>query len=296
MTIQPEVVETARGPVEYQLSGADGPVVLGNHGGMGGVDQCRLLLGWLDPARYRLLSVSRPGYLDTPLSSGRSPAEQADLFAALLDTLGIERVAVVTLSSGGPAGYLLAARHPQRVAALVAIASVTGHHDPPKTAGPIAQAVFTSRLGQALTRMLAKHKPAWLLRQLLASESLLDRQQISGHTAAVLASPQALAFLRAFIDTLHPYAPRKPGTDNDTEHLRRLTRLPLHDICCPALVVHGTHDADVPIDHGVYAYEEIDGAHKHWIDQGSHLGFWLSPGSPQAQTAARAFLDQHQPW
>jgi pimeloyl-ACP methyl ester carboxylesterase len=38
----------------------------------------------------------------------------------------VERAAVVTLSAGGPPGYLLALRHPDRVSALLAISSVTG--------------------------------------------------------------------------------------------------------------------------------------------------------------------------
>jgi hypothetical protein len=77
--------------VEFDLTGGEGSVVLSSHGGIGGVDQARVMLGWLDPTHYRLLSVSRPGYLNTPLASGQSFEEQADLFAALLDALGIER-------------------------------------------------------------------------------------------------------------------------------------------------------------------------------------------------------------
>jgi pimeloyl-ACP methyl ester carboxylesterase len=76
---------------------------------MGGIDRCRLVLGWVEPARYRLLAVSRPGYLGTPLSSGRDPREQADLFAALLDALGIDRVAH---RAPPPAGTPAPARHP----------------------------------------------------------------------------------------------------------------------------------------------------------------------------------------
>jgi pimeloyl-ACP methyl ester carboxylesterase len=99
-------VETAAGPVEYDLTPGDGPIVLASHGGWGGLDQARVLLDWLAPAGYRLLSVSRPGYLATPLSSGRTMEEQADLFAALLDTLGIDAAGVLAVSSGGPPGYL----------------------------------------------------------------------------------------------------------------------------------------------------------------------------------------------
>ena len=67
------VVETAAGAVEYDLTPGDGAIVLASHGGWGGLDQARVLLDWLDPAGYRLLSVSRPGYLGTPLCAGTGP-------------------------------------------------------------------------------------------------------------------------------------------------------------------------------------------------------------------------------
>ena len=50
---------------------------------------------------FRVIVPSRPGYLRTPLTSGRTPGEQATLIAALLDTLGIERGALYAYSQGG---------------------------------------------------------------------------------------------------------------------------------------------------------------------------------------------------
>jgi hypothetical protein len=43
------------------------------------------------------------------------------------------------------------------------------------------------------------------------------------------------------------------------------------------LVVHGTDDTDVAFYDGVYAYEHAPGAERFWIEEGSHLGFWLNP-------------------
>lgn len=286
------VVDTGAGPVEYHLTPGDGPVVLASHGGWGGWDQARVLLDWLDPAQYRLLSVSRPGYLGTPLASGRTMEDQADLFAALLDALDIERAAVVAVSSGGPPGYLLAARHPDRVWAVVGIAAVTGHHEAPQV-GRIAQALFTSRPGQLLMAQLIRRRPAWMLHQLFRGESHLRGRQIDVNVEYVLGAPDALAFLQAFMDTTTPYAPRRPGTDNDTEQQGRPVRLPLDRVRCPTLVVHGTHDADVDFSDGVHAHESIPGAERFWIEAGSHLGFWLSPHASEAQAAARDFLDRH---
>lgn len=288
--VNPRVIETALGAVEYDLSDGAGPVVLASHGGMGGIDQARLLLNWLDPSEYRLLSCSRPGYLKTPLTSGRSFEEQADLFAALLDALEVDKAALVTLSAGGPPGYLFAARHPDRISALVAIASVTARHDIPETAGPITQALFMSQWGQQLTKLIGQRKPTWLLRQTFQGTAHYTREQVQEHIDFALGSPDALAFLRALMQTMNPYRPRLAGTDNDTALLRELTRVPAEQVRCATLIVHGTHDADVKFCHGVYAHEHIPGAERFWIQDGSHLGFWLSPHAAHAQNTARQFL------
>jgi pimeloyl-ACP methyl ester carboxylesterase len=286
-------MDTALGPVQFELTGVTGPVVLACHAGIGGVDQARLMLDWLPADGYRRLVVSLPGYLDTPLAGRESFQQQADLFAALLDALDLPRVAVVTLSSGGPPGYLLAARHPDRVTAVVAISSVSGHYEPPHTAGPVTQALFASRAGKFLTRAMTRHTPRQLVTQLLRAESNLTPEQVRTQVDHVLRSPQVWPWLRAFIDTLHPYLPRRPGTDNDTAQLIQITDLPLADIRCPTLVVHGTRDADVSLEHGTRAYEQITGAERRWIESGSHLGFWLAPNAEPARAAARDFLDRH---
>ena len=283
-------MDTALGPVQADLDTGAGPVVLASHAGIGGVDQAGLMLDWLAGGGYRRLLVSRPGYLGTPLAGRETFQRQADLFAALLDALDLPRVAVVTLSSGGPAGYLLAARHPDRVSALVAISSVSGHHEPSHAAGPVAQAVFTSPVGKVLTRTLARRAPRQLVTQLLRAESHLTPEQVREQADHVLRSPEVLAWLRSFTGTLHPYRPRRPGTDNDTVQLARVTDLPLDTIRCPTLVVHGTHDADVPFGHGERAAARIPGARHRWIGSGSHLGFWLAPHAEPARAAARAFL------
>lgn len=291
--IAPRVIDTAVGKVEFDLAGNDGPVVLASHGGIGGVDQARVMLGWLDPRQYRLLSVSRPGYLGTPLASGQSVVAQADLFAALLDAINVERAAVVTLSAGGAPGYLFATRHPDRVSALVGISSVSGQYRAPETAGPIAHAIFMSPWGQKLTKMIMQKRPCWLLQQIFQTTAYLPKEQIRANVDFTLGSPQALAFIRAFMDTMAPYHARKAGNDNDTALLHRLTRVPVEQVRCPSLIVHGTHDADVNFSHGVYAYEHIPGAERFWIEEGSHLSFWLSSHSAEAQATAQEFLRRH---
>jgi len=295
VTITPRIIDTAVGTVEFDLTDGDGPVVIASHGGFGGVDQARLLLSWLDPAQYRLLSLSRPGYLGTPLSSGRSFETQGDLFAALLDALGVEQAAVVMLSAGGPPGYQFALQHPDRVWALVAIDSVSGCYTMPETAGPVTQTVVMSALGMKLMKLISQKKPAWLLQEMFHGIAYYNRQQLQTHMNFTLSSPPALAFTRGLIKSMNPYKPRLDGTNNDMVLFRQLTHVPVEQVRCPTLVIHGTHDADVKFYDGVYAYEHIPGAERLWIEEGSHLGFWLSPHAPQAQASAREFLARHRP-
>jgi len=79
--------------------------------------------------RFRVIRCDLRGQL---LSPGKPPADlggQVAEVVALLDALGVGRAAVVATSFGGAVGALLAARHPERVRALVTIASAVGFAD-----------------------------------------------------------------------------------------------------------------------------------------------------------------------
>ena len=82
----------------------------------------------LDPARVRLLAIDwlgSDGRLDAPID----PADQADAIAAVLDALGIARLAgFVGASYGAMVGLQFAARHGGRLARLVAISGTHRAH------------------------------------------------------------------------------------------------------------------------------------------------------------------------
>src|SRR5262245_46111992 len=120
-----QVIHTSRGPVECAIAG-EGPVVLISHGGGGGYDNGLLHLRALVPFGFRLIAVSRAGYLRTPASVGRTPEDMADTYAALLDALDVQSAAIIGLSAGGPSAIQFAIRQPQRCWALGLISAITG--------------------------------------------------------------------------------------------------------------------------------------------------------------------------
>ena len=76
-------IATASGPVEYADRG-DGEPLLAVHGTLGGCDQGLVASEFFRVNGFRIIAPSRPGYLGTPLTTGRTPAEQADALAALM--------------------------------------------------------------------------------------------------------------------------------------------------------------------------------------------------------------------
>jgi len=113
-----QVIQTACGPVEYARFGSGYPVLV-VHGAFGGFDQGLWVTRDSGITDYDVISVSRFGFLRTPMPPGADLNLQADAFAALLDTLGIQKVAVFGVSAGSTSSIRFAARYPERVSALI---------------------------------------------------------------------------------------------------------------------------------------------------------------------------------
>ena len=93
-------VETSRGLLEYADVGQGLPILYFHATGAGNDAAIIMERSLLDDG-FRLIVPNRPGYYGTPLLSGRSSNDCADLTAELLDQLHIERVVVIGTSGGG---------------------------------------------------------------------------------------------------------------------------------------------------------------------------------------------------
>ena len=113
-----QVIETDCGPIEYARVGEGYPVLV-VHGTLGGFDQGLLTAKPIIEAGFQVISVSRFGYLRSPMPENASVDMQADAYACLLDELGIQRVVVFTFSAGATSSIRFAARYPERISALI---------------------------------------------------------------------------------------------------------------------------------------------------------------------------------
>jgi len=286
-----ELVDTSLGPIECALAGEGIPVLV-VHGSPGGVDAAELMARFLPKGQFKAILVSRPGYLGTVLGDRLTIDQQADLLAALLDELGIAKTAVYTWSGGGPAGYRLAARHPDKVMSIVAFAAVSqAYHDTNLTA--VTRLMFTTSAGRWLMRVLAAHRPKQYIAGALSSEGNLTKEQLAAQVAAVFADETKRRFVVELGPTAEQGEDRRAGYDNDLVQFSRIESLELDRITAPTLVIQGTADSDLPPAQSYFAAEAIPGAELLKLEEGTHLALYTNVDSDAAQQRVIEFLSAH---
>ena len=273
-----QILTTSRGPVEY-LDTGNGEVVLSLHGAMGGYDQAQTLARTIGEPNYRYLALSRPGYLGTPLAAGRSPEEQADLYAEVIDLLGIGHVIVFAISGGGPGAVCFALRHREKCRGLV-LASTLGGRTRNKI--PFFFHVMTRLAKWPAFVTMMKRKTESNLKQTL-SRSVSDPVILE----IMLRNTEIMALYKdVAIGSFFRMAERVDGTKNDII-ISRTRTYPLKDIAVPTLVIHGTKDALVPFEeHGLRLATEIPGARLFAVEGGGHIAIFTHRAEVRSRVSA----------
>jgi len=226
------VAATACGPIEYASEG-EGPPVLVVHGAGGGFDQGLAFGRPLTEWGFRVIAVSRFGYLRTPLPRDASPEAQGDAHACLLDALHVDRAAVMGGSAGAPSAMQLCLQHPERCSSMVLVV-------------PLA---FAEKTEPAPSGM-----PLFLMETTLRSDfrfwlaSTFARDSMIGSILATPPSDVAKADVdeqrrvREMLRNIEPIRWRAAGLRNDATVARTLSPLPLDRISVPTLVISVEND------------------------------------------------------
>jgi pimeloyl-ACP methyl ester carboxylesterase len=267
------VLQTACGPMEFARSGAGRPVLV-VHGLIGGYDQGLAISELLALPQFEFIAVSRPGYLRTPLETGRTFDQQADAMAALLDELHIAETAVMGISAGGGPALAFARRHAARCTGLVLLSAVTKRLVRSDVELPQAIRLAESALadlGSWVFRLALHWNP-----RLAAAGTLLPEELELLRDRSV-----SDAFLRT-TDTFAPLLPRKPGMLNDEVQIKSMPRNVSTVPCSRVLIAHGTRDVVVPYEHAVEQAAATPGARLLPIAGGGHMAGIFHPADIRA--------------
>jgi pimeloyl-ACP methyl ester carboxylesterase len=274
-----QVVTTRHGPIEYTTWG-EGPPVLVVHGAGGGYDQGISIARAYGGEGFRWISLSRFGYLRTPLPADASTAAQAEAFADLLDVLGVERVAILAMSGGVPPSLQFAQRYPERTAVLVLLSSapytpLTASEQ--KLPAPIwvYQALFSSDF------------PYWALQK--AARSSLEPMFDITPALRAEATPEEQAFIAGQVEAFQPVTERIEGVLNEAAAIDPDARYLVEEITTPTLVIHARDDQINPLSFGEYTAQHIREVQFLPLASGGHL---LLGHHAEVQARVNAFLRQ----
>ncbi|RJR42079.1 MAG: alpha/beta hydrolase [Deltaproteobacteria bacterium] len=264
--LTPKIAQTTLGVVEYAEIG-EGPAVVALHGAMGGYDQSLILAQTIGNGDFHYLAMTRPGYLGTPLSSGRSPEQQGDLVAALLDKFGITKAGVMAVSGGGPSAVQFALRHPGRCAGLVLVSTLAEKLDTPipfsfKIMKFLARwPWFANRFRKKAARDLEA-----MAKRSIRDPEILQRTINDAETWPLFSTMLLSTFDRLWL--------RLDGTENDIE-ISRTAAFPLEDLQPPVLIVHGTQDQLVPFAANAKGFESrVPNAELLAVEGGEHVAIF----------------------
>jgi 2-hydroxy-6-oxonona-2,4-dienedioate hydrolase len=254
-----KVITSPYGDIEF-LEGGEGTPVLVIHGSGGGFDQGELIADAVLGDGFHWIAPSRFGYLRSTFHDGATFDEQARAYARLLDHLGIDKVAVVALSHGGPSALLFSAMYPDRVSSLMLLScGVASSSDPTQASA--------NRQGSALT-MIFKHDPLYWGVSTLMRRPLMKLMGASDEVIATL-TPEQRDLMDEVIDEMNPVAPRSAGVVFDNRAAMPNERIAA--IKAPTLIFHAIDDSLQLYRNAEFAAATIPGARLRTYPRGGHL-------------------------
>lgn len=260
-----EVVQTRCGPIEYASAGPQGaPPVLVVHGAGGGFDQGLDLGAALARDGFRVIAMSRFGYLRTPLPTDASAPAQADAHACLLDALHIPRAALLGVSAGGPSALAFAIRHPDRTSALVLL--VPGVYAPRKNEARPAR--LSRGAAFAFDLVLRSDFVFWAGSKLAPTTFI---RSILGTPPELVVSPDEKARMRSMLEHILPVRPRRLGLLNDGMVVSFQSRAALETITAPTLAISTADDLYGTFEAARYTAEHVPGARFIGYPSGGHM-------------------------
>lgn len=255
------IVQSRFGAVQYAEVGSGQPV-LAIHGAGGGFDQGLILSRPLIDKGYRVIAPSRFGYLGSSTPADPSPANQADAFVDLLDSLGVDRAAVFATSGGAPSAIQMALRYPNRCSALILM--VPGVQIPGATARMNRLQLF---LIETFTRS------DFLLWVGLSAFRNLMIGTVLGTDPALLKTATSLerAEVEELLQSILPVSKRAQGLLNEVAQTNAPPEAKLGAIKVPTLVISSADDRYGTMRSARFVAQQIGGSRLIAYPTGGHV-------------------------
>lgn len=252
-----EMYQTPDGDIEYTVQGEGMPVLI-LHGAGGGFDFGLWSGRVFFKNNYKIISVSRFGYLRSPIPEDASIQKQAARYHLLLDHLNITKAVVVGTSAGGPSAIRFANDYPENCSGLILISAVS-RPEPPGSGEPVHIRII---------HLIQQSDYSYWLFSRLGQSTILDMMGIPKDVYEQF-TPEQKQLAQEMLDVMHPMTLRYAGTINDAVMLSG-DEISAGNISCPVLIMHARDDALVNYTHALNAHEKIPQSRLVLFDTGGH--------------------------
>jgi pimeloyl-ACP methyl ester carboxylesterase len=228
----------------------DGLPVVYLHGGIGSpVEHCPQLDELITRLHIRHITVARPGFGRSDPAPGRSILDFAADLERVADHLGVGRLALVGVSSGGPYALASTLALPDRIAAT-GVVSCLSPHQPPHECRAMAPHLrrglgtlvrhpdFVERVSTGLIGMLERYQPL-AARLTMVGANRADRSLLADERTRDAAMARFL----------HTAAGGVRGMIDDYALCCAPWGFALEDIAAQVHLWHGADDQFVPLEH-----------------------------------------------
>lgn len=199
---------------------------------------------------YGFVLVSRPGYGRTPLSSGKTGPEQAELIFALMDHLKIDKFFVYAGSGGGPIALQMCLQQPERLYCCLLACAVTGslthHMKTDKKIQDDTRMMMTSVTANRMMPWYMVNQTESAMREGFKEESKYDEKQLDEAVKFAMSDEYSVTTFRGMADVMAVpacYPGTFDGILNDLDMYE--VKIPFEKITVPTLILHGDLDGDV---------------------------------------------------
>ena len=258
----------------YTAGPADGLPVVWHHGTPNIGSPPRPLFAAAERLGLRWVGYDRPGYGGSTPRPDRPVGSAAADVAAVVDSLGIDRFAVLGHSGGGPHALACAALLPDRVVAAV---SASG----PAPYGARGLDWFAGMADPAALQAAVEGRGA--------REAFEDADH-EGESAFTDADEQALEGEWGwFLEVVRPALAQGPApmVDDDLA-LARPWGFDPATITAPTLFLHGGGDRMIPASHGAWLAERVPGGESMLLPDDGHVSVLRSADRALAWLAEHA--------
>lgn len=259
VTGKSSLVASPYGDIEFS-EGGSGPDVLIVHGSGGGFDQGELIAEAVLGDQFHWIAPSRFGYLQSTLLPEATLDDQAHAYAALLDDLGVEKVAVIAMSHGGPSALTFAVLYPERVSSLTLLSTGVA------ASTSSAQSEANDK-GSALVKIYEIDALYWGITKFFRPQ-FLEMLGVNPQVGANL-TPAQMVWANRTIDGMNPVSLRSAGVLFDNQ-----VPLPgerIRAIQAPTLVVHAKDDSLQLYHNAEFAAANIPNAQLMSFEYGGHF-------------------------